>query len=220
MELNMDASWKRALKSEFEKPYFSVVSEAVDEAYASDECYPPAPLIFRAMKECTFDEVKVVIIGQDPYINPNQANGLAFSVNPGVPFPPSLRNIHKELVESGALKGGFDGDLSSWAKQGVLLLNATLTVKAGESNSHEHLGWSVFTDAIIEALAKHKSQVVYLLWGGFAQKKAKVVDSKNNLILKAPHPSPLSAYRGFFGCGHFHHCNEYLVQQNKVPIQW
>lgn len=220
MELNMDATWKRVLNEDLDKPYFKTLSEAVSEAYASDLCYPPAAQILRALNECAIDEVKVVIIGQDPYINPNQANGLAFSVNPGVPFPPSLRNIHKELVESGALQGGFDGDLSSWAKQGVLLLNATLTVKAGESNSHEHLGWSVFTDAVIEALAKHKSHLVYLLWGGFAQKKAKMVNSKENLILKAPHPSPLSAYRGFFGCGHFNRCNEYLVQQNKVPIQW
>lgn len=220
MELNMDALWKRVLSEDLEKPYFKTLSEVVSEAYASDLCYPPAHQVFRALNECAFDEVKVVIIGQDPYINPNQANGLAFSVNPGVPFPPSLKNIHKELVESGALQGGFDGDLSLWAKQGVLLLNATLTVKAGESNSHEHLGWSVFTDAVIEALAKHKKHLVYLLWGGFAQKKAKMVNSKENLILKAPHPSPLSAYRGFFGSGHFNLCNEYLVQQNKAPIQW
>lgn len=220
MELNMDATWKRVLSEDLDKPYFKTLSVAVSEAYASGLCYPPANQIFRALNECAFDDVKVVIIGQDPYINPNQANGLAFSVNQGLPFPPSLRNIHKELVDSGALQGGFDGDLSSWAKQGVLLLNATLTVRAGESNSHEHLGWSVFTDAVIEALTKHKNHLVYLLWGGFAQKKAKMVDSKNNLILKAPHPSPLSAYRGFFGCGHFNRCNEYLVQQNKVPIQW
>lgn len=220
MELNMDASWRRVLNADLDKPYFKTLSAAVSEAYATDLCYPPADQVFRALNECAFDDVKVVIIGQDPYINPNQANGLAFSVNPGVPFPPSLRNIYKELAESGALQGGFDGDLSSWAKQGVLLLNATLTVKAGESNSHEHLGWSVFTDTVIEALAKHKSHLVYLLWGGFAQKKAIMVNSKENLILKAPHPSPLSAYRGFFGCGHFQRCNEYLVQQNKVPIQW
>jgi len=216
----MDASWKRVLSAEFEKPYFKTLIAAVAEVYTAELCYPPVDQVFRSFDECTFDDVKVVIIGQDPYINSNQANGLAFSVNPGVPFPPSLRNIHKELVASGALQGGFDGDLSSWAKQGVLLLNATLTVKAGESNSHEHLGWSVFTDAVIEALAKNKNHLVYLLWGGFAQKKAKMVNSKENLILKAPHPSPLSAYRGFFGCGHFNRCNEYLVQQNKVPIQW
>ena len=216
----MDASWRKVLNADLDMPYFKTLSAAVSEAYASGLCYPPADQVFRALNECAFDDVKVVIIGQDPYINPNQANGLAFSVNPGIPFPPILRNIYKELVESGALQGGFDGDLSSWAKQGVLLLNATLTVKAGESNSHEHLDWSVFTDAVIEALAKHKSHLVYLLWGGFAQKKANMVNSKENLILKAPHPSPLSAYRGFFGCGHFQRCNEYLVQQNKVPIQW
>lgn len=220
MITSLEPSWKAALSDELESPYFKTLESLVDEAYAEGECFPPKSEIFRAFDLCPLEDVKVLILGQDPYIQAGQANGLAFSVTEGMPFPPSLRNIHKTLLESNALTEEFSGDLSAWAEQGVLLLNACLTVRAGESNSHQHFPWDQFTDAVIRVVNEQKRGTVYLLWGSFAQKKAKMVDEKDNLVLKAPHPSPLSAYRGFFTCNHFNLANDYLVQQNQPPIRW
>lgn len=220
MIASLEPSWKAALSDELNAPYFQSLESMVNKAYAEGVCFPPKSEIFRAFDLCPLEEVKVLILGQDPYIQAGQANGLAFSVREGMPFPPSLRNIHKTLLESNALTEEFSGDLSAWAKQGVLLLNACLTVKVGESNSHQHFPWDQFTDAVIRVLNEKKRGTVFLLWGSFAQKKAKMVDEKANLVLKAPHPSPLSAYRGFFTCNHFNLANDYLVQQNQPPIRW
>ncbi len=220
MKASLAPSWRAALEDELNAPYFERLESLVEEAYSEGECFPSKSEIFRAFDLCALDEVKVVILGQDPYIQKGQANGLAFSVQEGIPFPPSLRNIHRELSESKALSGKFTGDLSTWARQGVLLLNACLTVRAGESNSHQHFPWDRFTDAVIRLLNEEKRSKVFLLWGSFAQKKAKEVAEKRHLVLKAPHPSPLSAYRGFFSCNHFNLANDYLVQQNQTPIQW
>ncbi len=229
MDFQIEESWRHVLADEFKKPYFTALREFVGEAYATGTCYPPESLIFNAFAKTPFDKVKVVILGQDPYHNPNQAHGLAFSVPAGVPPPPSLVNIYKELTAEGFTAGTNvparpqNGDLTHWADQGVLLLNATLTVEAGDSKaagSHLGRGWEHFTDAVVRALAERREELVYFLWGAYAQKKASFVNDAKNLILKSAHPSPLSAYRGFFGCGHFKSCNDYLVAHGKEPIKW
>lgn len=218
MIVKIEKSWKEVLSEEFDKPYFEKLTKQVKTAYKSHLCYPEGKNIFRAFDLCPFNDVKVVILGQDPYINPGQAHGLCFSVPEGVPFPPSLKNIFKEIQTDH--QGQISSDLTFWAEQGVLLLNAVLTVEAGKSASHKNFGWEEFTDAVIHRLAEKRSGLVYMLWGGFAQKKAKMVSNKSNLILQCPHPSPLSAYRGFFGSQHFVKCNDYLRGSNKKPIQW
>ncbi len=224
MNVRLDESWKRALADEFEKPYFAELASFVRAAYAHGTCYPPAKLIFNAFDRTPFDRVKVVVLGQDPYHNPGQAHGLSFSVPKGVALPPSLVNVYRELQDE--FGGDFlsrDGDLTHWAEQGVLLLNATLTVAGGDSSmagSHQGRGWETFTDAVVRALAERREGLVYLLWGSFAQRKASFVDRAKNLVLACAHPSPLSAYRGFFGCGHFKACNDYLVAHGKTPIRW
>ncbi len=222
MNEKIEESWKGVLADEFKKPYFDELTQFVRGAYAAGTCCPPEPLIFNAFVQTPFDAVKVVILGQDPYHNPGQAQGLAFSVPDGIALPPSLVNIYKELAAEG-FAGERGGDLTRWAEQGVLLLNATLTVEAGDTTaagSHQGRGWERFTDAVVRALAERREGLVYLLWGSYAQKKAAFVDPKKNLVLKSAHPSPLSAYRGFFGCGHFKACNDYLVAHGKEPIAW
>lgn len=188
--------------------------------YAKYEVFPPKTQIFSALQHVEPQNVKVVIIGQDPYHGPGQANGLCFSVNNGVPFPPSLRNIFKELITDIGAPQPTSGNLTAWADQGVLLLNATLTVRRGQANSHQNCGWGNFTDRIIAELSKNYSGIVYMLWGGFAQTKAAHVDTSRNFILKAPHPSPFSAHTGFLGCKHFSKANQFLVEQGKKPINW
>ena len=220
MNVQIEDSWKRELQEEFEQPYFSELVEFVKKEYQNQTIYPAGKDIFKAFDACPFEQVKVVILGQDPYHNPGQANGLCFSVRKGVTFPPSLVNIFKEIKDDLGKDIPPHGSLEHWANQGVLLLNATLTVRAHQAGSHQNKGWENFTDAVIKALADRKSNVVYLLWGSYAQKKASVVDVNNNLVLKAPHPSPLSAYRGFFGCKHFSKANVYLSENGQSAIDW
>lgn len=221
MDVKIEQSWKDVLNSEFEKDYFKKLTEFVRAEYLSGKTiYPEAKNIFNAFNLCPLSDVKVVIIGQDPYHEPGQAHGLCFSVQNGVAFPPSLINIYKEIESDIGHKSITNGDLSSWARQGVLLLNSTLTVQAHDAASHSGKGWETFTDAVIKAVNETQKNVVYMLWGSFAQKKAAFVDNQNNLILKSAHPSPLSAYRGFFGNHHFSRANEYLIQNGKTPIDW
>lgn len=221
MDVKIEPSWKDALKDEFEKDYFIKLTEFVRSEYLSGKTiYPEAKNIFNAFNLCPLSNVKVVIIGQDPYHEPHQAHGLCFSVENGTDFPPSLINIYKEIESDLGHKSITSGDLSAWAKQGVLLLNSTLTVRAHIAASHSGKGWEQFTDAVIMAVNETQKNVVYMLWGSFAQKKAEFVDNQNNLILKSAHPSPLSAYRGFFGNHHFSRANEYLVENGKTPIDW
>ena len=221
MNVQIEESWKRHLQVEFDKPYFAQLTGAVRQEYQSGVCYPPGRLIFNAFNLCPFDEVKVVIIGQDPYHEPGQAHGLSFSVQDGVAFPPSLQNIFKEIQDDLGTPIPTTGDLSRWAKQGVLLLNASLTVRAHQANSHSTLGWQTFTDAAIRALATQREHLVYMLWGGFARGKSYMIDKQRNLVLESVHPSPLSANRGgWFGQHQFSRCNEYLKQHNIQPIQW
>ena len=229
MNFDIEESWRSALADEFEKPYFAELARFVRDAYASGACHPAPELIFNAFAKTPFDRVKAVILGQDPYHNPGQAHGLAFSVPDGVTPPPSLVNIYRELEAEGFGRAVAprppqrNGDLTRWAEQGVLLLNATLTVADGDSSaagSHQGKGWERFTDAVVRALAARRDGLVYFLWGAYAQKKAAFVDATKNLVLKSAHPSPLSARRGFFGCGHFKACNEYLSAHGKEPIRW
>lgn len=221
MDVKIEASWKRQLQGEFEKPYFRQLTDAVRVEYRSGTCYPPGSLIFNAFNLCPFDKVKVVIIGQDPYHEPLQAHGLSFSVQDDVPFPPSLQNIFKEIHDDLGTPIPTTGNLTRWAEQGVLLLNATLTVRAHQANSHSRLGWQEFTDAAIRALASQREHLVYMLWGGFARGKAYMIDKSRNLVLESVHPSPLSANRGgWFGQHHFSRCNQYLKEQGIEPIQW
>lgn len=229
MNVRIEPSWQRVLQPEFDKPYFELLTSYIRAAYAAHTCYPPAGKIFAAFDACPLDQVKVVILGQDPYHEPGQAHGLCFSVNPGVAVPPSLVNIYKEiddertkglLPESTPVSAQRDGYLQRWADQGVLLLNATLTVEAHHAGSHQHKGWEELTDAAIAALNQHREHVVYLLWGSYAQRKGQLINRQRNLVLTAPHPSPLSAYRGFLGCGHFAAANRYLVQHGQEPILW
>ena len=221
MNVQIEPSWKAQLQQEFEKPYFVQLTESVRREYQAGACYPPGPLIFNAFNLCPFDRVKVVIIGQDPYHEPGQAHGLSFSVQPGVQFPPSLQNIFKEIEQDLGTPVPADGDLTRWARQGVLLLNATLTVRAHQANSHAMLGWQTFTDAAIQALATQRQHLVYMLWGGFARSKAYMIDKQQNLVLESVHPSPLSANRGgWFGQHQFSRANNYLIEQGQAPIEW
>ena len=220
MNVKMEQSWLDALGAEFEKDYFIKLTDFVRGEYLSGKAvYPEPKNIFNALNLCPLNQVKVVIIGQDPYHEPGQAHGLCFSVLPPTPIPPSLVNIYKEIEADLGRRSVTNGDLTYWARQGVLLLNSTLTVQAHMAASHAGRGWEEFTDAVIRVLAERKN-IVYMLWGGYAQKKAKIVDDKNNLVLKCAHPSPLSVYRGFAGCRHFSRANEYLVGCGKTPIEW
>lgn len=220
MEVSIEQSWKARLQNEFDKTYFKDLTDYVREEYRTKTIYPPGRLIFNAFNLCPFDNVKVVIIGQDPYHGPGQAHGLCFSVQDGIDYPPSLRNIFKEIQSDIGTPVPASGDLTRWAKQGVLLLNATLTVRANEAGSHQRRGWEAFTDAVINAVATEKQNVVYILWGSYAQQKAAMVDRNRNLVLESVHPSPLSASRGFFGNHHFSRTNQYLVEHGLSPIEW
>lgn len=219
-EVRIAEDWKTILKDEFSKPYFDELVSFVKEEYATTEVFPAGRNIFRAFDKCPFDKLKVVIIGQDPYHGEGQANGLCFSVNEGTPFPPSLKNIFKEVCDDIGTPIPTSGELDRWAEQGVLLLNAVLTVRAHNAASHAGRGWEIFTDAVVKAIAERKQGIVYMLWGSYAQRKGAIANPKQNLILHAVHPSPLSAYRGFFGCKHFSQANNYLISLGKEPIKW
>ena len=221
MDISIEASWKNKLSSEFEETYFLELTKFVREEYQNYTCYPSGKDIFRAFDACSFSDVKVVILGQDPYHGPNQANGLCFSVQKGIALPPSLVNIYKELVDDVHISFPSHGDLGNWANQGVLLLNAFLTVRAHQAASHQALGWEKFTNAVIQKISAEKEGVIFLLWGGFAKKKAKLIDAKKHHILTSGHPSPLSANRGYwFGNKHFSKANELLKSQGKPSINW
>jgi uracil-DNA glycosylase len=220
MDVRIADDWKQLLAAEFGADYFAALTEFVREEYRSRTIYPRGANIFRAFDKCSVDNLKVVIIGQDPYHGPGQANGLCFSVGDGVQFPPSLVNIFKEIESDLGIPIPASGNLDRWAEQGVLLLNSVLTVRAGVAASHAGRGWEQFTDAVVRAIAERKEGVVYMLWGSYAQKKGAIANPEKNLILKAVHPSPLSAYRGFFGCKHFSQANHYLQQIGKTPIEW
>lgn len=220
MNVQIETSWKEKLADEFEKPYFKELTDFVRQEYKTQVCYPPGNLIFNAFNLCPFDQVKVVIIGQDPYHGPGQAHGLCFSVNDGIPFPPSLQNIFKEIQADLGKEVSATGNLTRWAQQGVLLLNATLTVRAHQAASHQRHGWEEFTDAVIRKLSQERDHLVFILWGAYAQKKGAVIDRERHLVLTSAHPSPLSAYHGFFGNKHFSLTNAYLEQYGKTPINW
>lgn len=220
MNVRIEDSWKHVLQPEFDKPYFELLTQFVRNQYQTRQCFPPAGLIFNAFDSCPFDQVKVVIIGQDPYHDVGQAHGLCFSVNEGIKIPPSLENIYKELNRDLGLPIPTSGNLQHWANQGVLLLNATLTVEAHKAGSHQNKGWEELTDAAIMALAQQRQHIVFMLWGSYAQRKGQYIDRRRHLVLTAPHPSPLSAYRGFIGCGHFSEANRYLIQHGLEPIHW
>lgn len=220
MQVRIDSSWQQALSSEWSAPYFVGLTDFVRQAYGSGTVYPPAGRIFAAFDACPFDKVKVVILGQDPYHEPGQANGLSFSVADGTPLPPSLVNIFKEIESDTGVKPYASGDLSRWSRQGVLLLNATLTVAAHRAGSHQGRGWETFTDAVIAKLSAERSGIVFMLWGSYAQRKGASIDRSRHLVLSSPHPSPLSAYRGFFGNHHFSLANDYLRANGQTPIDW
>lgn len=221
MQTEIDSTWAEVLSEEFDKPYFKKLVDFVEQAYATTTCYPVRNLIFAAFDRCKFDDVKVVIIGQDPYHGAGQANGLCFSVNDGVDFPPSLRNIFKELQEDLDLPMPISGNLGRWADQGVLLLNATLTVESGRAGGHQNQGWEEFTDAIIQKISAHKQDVVFLLWGAYAKNKGARIDKTKHHVLVSGHPSPMSANRGhWFGNKHFSRTNELLRATGQTPIDW
>lgn len=221
MNVKIDNSWREHIGAEFEKPYFSALTDFVRHEYTTTTCYPPGSLIFNAFNLCPFDRVKVVIIGQDPYHEPGQAQGLSFSVPEGVPFPPSLQNIFKEIQFDLGKPMPPTGDLTRWAEQGVLLLNATLTVRAHQAASHQRHGWEQFTDAAIRALNAERENLVFILWGGYARSKAQFIDRSRHLVLESVHPSPLSANRGgWFGNHHFSQCNAYLREHGEQEIDW
>jgi uracil-DNA glycosylase len=220
MEVKIEASWKAKLEKEFEKEYFVKLSEFVKIEYKSNTIYPPGSLIFNSFNLCPFDNVKAVIIGQDPYHGPGQAHGLCFSVRDGIDFPPSLINIFKEVEHDLGVKRPLSGNLERWATQGVLLLNATLTVRAHQAGSHQKKGWEEFTDNVITILNQEKLNIVFFLWGAYAQKKGEAIDRSKHLVLESVHPSPLSASRGFFGNNHFSKCNNYLKDNGLEPIDW
>jgi uracil-DNA glycosylase len=221
MDVKIEQSWKQRLSQEFEKPYFSQLIEFVRTEYATNKVYPPGKFIFNAFDKCTFDKTKVVILGQDPYHGYNQANGLSFSVNDGVAMPPSLQNIFKEIRDDLGIPIPKSGNLERWAEQGVLLLNSTLTVRGGEAGSHQKKGWETFTDAVIKCISEQKQEVVFMLWGKYAQDKGSVIDASKHLILKAKHPSPMAAnYGGWFGTKHFSQANDYLNSKGLEPINW
>lgn len=220
MNVRIEESWHKALAEQWEMPYFKTLTDFVRAQYATTTVYPPASKIFAAFDACPFDKVKVVILGQDPYHGPGQANGLCFSVNPGVPFPPSLINIFKEVSSDTGAAAPSDGDLSRWARQGVFMLNSVLTVEQGRAASHASRGWETLTDAAIAALSANREHLVFLLWGSYAINKGKLIDRSKHLVLTSVHPSPLSAHRGFFGNRHFSRANEYLQAHGITPIQW
>ncbi len=221
MNVKIDNSWREHIGAEFEKPYFSALTDFVRHEYTTATCYPPGSLIFNAFNLCPFDRVKVVIIGQDPYHEPGQAQGLSFSVPEGVPFPPSLQNIFKEIQFDLGKPMPPTGDLTRWAEQGVLLLNATLTVRAHQAASHQRHGWEQFTDAAIRTLNAERENLVFILWGGYARSKAQLIDRSRHLVLESVHPSPLSANRGgWFGNHHFSQCNAYLREHGEQEIDW
>ena len=220
MNVRIDESWRQVLQPEFDKPYFELLTNFVRNAYRTTQCFPPAGQIFRAFDLCPFNRVRVVIIGQDPYHDFNQAHGLCFSVQDGVRVPPSLENIYKELNRDLGKPIPTSGNLTHWAEQGVLLLNTTLTVEAHRAGSHQGKGWEELTDAAIQALNNQRENVVFMLWGSYAQRKGQFIDRRRHLVLTAVHPSPLSAYRGFIGCGHFSQANAYLQQHGQTPINW
>lgn len=220
MQVKIAPSWGEKLQSEFDAPYFSQLTQFVRKEYATGPCYPPGNQIFNAFNLCPFDKVKVVILGQDPYHEEGQAEGLCFSVADGVQWPPSLQNIFKEIEGDLHRPAPATGSLRRWAEQGVLLLNSTLTVRAHQAASHAGQGWETFTDAVVRLLSDERENLVFLLWGSYAQHKGAIVDSQRHLVLTSAHPSPLSAYRGFFGNHHFSLCNDYLIQHNITPINW
>lgn len=220
VQVKIEPSWKERLQEEFDKPYFENLIAFVKQEYRSYRVFPPGNLIFNAFNLCPFDKVKVVLIGQDPYHELGQAHGLCFSVNDGVPFPPSLVNIFKEINTDIGAPVPQSGNLTRWAEQGVLLLNATLTVREHAAGSHQRRGWEDFTDAVIRILSRERDGLVFILWGSYAQSKSYLIDSSRHLILRSAHPSPLSAYRGFFGNHHFSLTNNYLTQQGQTPIEW
>ncbi len=222
MQINLIPTWQTILSDEIKKTYFQELMESVDEEYKNHTCYPPKELIFNALNFCSFKDVKVVIIGQDPYHGKGEANGLCFSVNDGIRIPPSLRNIFREMSDDlGTIFIPTSGNIEAWAKQGVLLLNASLTVREDTANSHKHLKWNLFTDAVIQKISEEMEHVVFLLWGGFAHKKGLKIDRNKHLVLESGHPSPLSANQGkWFGNKHFNKTNVYLEQHNKGAIDW
>jgi len=220
MDVKIEPGWKSRLSQEFEKEYFVRLTGFIKDEYRNSRIYPPGSFIFNAFDVCPFGKVKAVIIGQDPYHGPGQAHGLCFSVKDGVDFPPSLINIFKEIESDIGIPRPVSGDLTRWAVQGVLLLNATLTVRAHQAGSHQKKGWEEFTDYVIRVLNSEKENVVFFLWGAYAQKKGESIDRSRHLVLESVHPSPLSASRGFFGNRHFSRCNEYLVSKGIEPIDW
>lgn len=220
MDVKIEPGWKSKLKTEFEKEYFVKLTDFVRAEYGKGAVYPPGSLIFNAFDVCPFDRVTAVIIGQDPYHGPGQAHGLCFSVKDGIDFPPSLVNIFKEIESDLGIRIKASGDLSRWAAQGVLLLNATLTVRAHQAGSHQRKGWEEFTDYVIKVLNDEKQKLVFFLWGAYAQKKGESIDRSRHLVLESVHPSPLSASRGFFGNRHFSRCNDYLSKNGISPIDW
>lgn len=220
MNVTIEPSWKKALAHEFLQPYFASLSTTVKQAYLDDTVYPPPKLIFNAFALCPFDQVKVVILGQDPYHSPGQAHGLSFSVPDGMKNPPSLKNIYKELATDLGVTPPESGNLEHWAKQGVLLLNATLTVLPGQPTSHQGLGWETFTDAVIKTISDQKEHVVFILWGNYARAKKSLIDTAKHLVVESPHPSPFSAHTGFLGSKPFSKTNEYLTKTKQTPISW
>ena len=220
MQVKIEKSWQEVLQVEFDKPYFESLVSFVKQEYASNTIFPPAGQIFNAFNTCPFNNVKVVILGQDPYHGPGQAHGLCFSVNDGIQFPPSLQNIFKEITSDLGIPAPKTGNLTRWAEQGVLLLNATLTVRASQAGSHQGKGWEEFTDAVIKTISEKAENVVFILWGSYAIKKKSLINASKHCILTAPHPSPLSSYRGFFGCKHFSQTNTYLTSKGKTQIEW
>ncbi len=218
--IKLDPAWKQLLDNQFDESYFKELIGFVKEEYVRSKVYPPGRYIFRALDLCPPDLAKVVILGQDPYHGPGQANGLCFSVNEGIPHPPSLQNIFKELARDLQSTKRVSGDLGDWAAQGVLLLNATLTVKDSQAGSHQGKGWESFTDQVIQRLAAHKEHLVFMLWGSYAQQKAALIDRSRHLVLESAHPSPFSAHRGFMGCAHFSKANAYLAEHGIKPIEW
>lgn len=221
MQVKIEESWREVLQPQFDSVYFEMLTTFVRKAYQASTVYPPGSKIFEAFNRTPFDKVKVVILGQDPYHGPNQAHGLCFSVQDGIQPPPSLINIFKELQkEYGVAVNMTNGNLTRWADQGVLLLNATLTVEAGKAGSHQGKGWETFTDAAIKALSDRREGLVFMLWGSYAQQKGRVIDRSKHLVLESSHPSPLSVYRGFDGCGHFKKANQYLQSRGQEPIDW
>lgn len=220
MDVRMEESWKKLLVDEFDKEYFLSLTRFVKAEYESAKVFPPGSLIFSAFDHCPVDRLKVVIVGQDPYHGVGQANGLCFSVNDGIRHPPSLQNIFKEIRNDIDIEIPESGNLERWANQGILLLNATLTVRSGNPGSHQKKGWEEFTDAVLKKISKSKEGLVFILWGAYAQRKGEVIDQENHLVLKAPHPSPFSANSGFFGCKHFSQTNQYLEKKGLETIIW